>query len=583
MRIENLASLRGDTIETDLAIIGGGAAGLTIAREFLGRPTRVLILESGELKEQPCFTELNAVESVGEPRFAAQMQKRIELVGANCPSWSNEVQRFGVRCRVFGGSSQAWLGKSTVFDEIDFAQREWVPNSGWPFAATTLAPYIDRAAEALNLGPNYYDDRLWELIGMAPLAPKLDPKVLNSWFWQFARSRSNHRDILRLGPEFITVSAPNVRVLLNATVTRINTDMTGAAFEGLEMSTRQGDRFRVQAKAAVLAASAVENPRLLLASTSNRHPIGLGNQNDLVGRFLMDHPSGTIGHFRAEDAPSILERFGFYGIKHHGRTYIYTHGLVLSKELQRREKLLHCAAYMAQEYAIDDPWSALRRLLRADVKQPISDLAAVVSGAKLLAKGLGTRLFESNAVPQQVRNFVVDAIIRANPNFVVREFQTQGMPHKLKGIVINGLTEQRPDPESRITLSDKRDALGVPIARINWQIDEQAHRSLIRLGHLLLDELPRAGFPAPILEDWIAEERPQDSDITDIGHASGTTRMSDDPRRGVVNSKCQVHGVAGLYVAGASVFPTSGHANPTLMLMSLAIRLADQIKVDLAA
>jgi choline dehydrogenase-like flavoprotein len=583
MQVENLRSLCADrTIETDLVIIGGGPAGLTIAREFFRTSTRVLILESGELKEQPCLTELNRVDSVGEPRYAAQMQKRIELVGANCPSWSNEAQRFGVRCRVLGGSSHAWLGKSTVFDDIDFAEREWVPYSGWPFERETLAPHIDRAAEMLNLGPNCYNDRLCELIGLAPLTPELDPKVLKSWFWQFARSRINHRDILRLGPEFITFHAPNVRVLLNATVTRINTDTAGEAFEGLEVSNIHGDHLRVRAKTAVLAASAIENPRLLLASANRAHPNGLGNQNDLVGRFLMDHPSGTIGHFRAEDAPAILKRFGFYGIKHRGHSYIYTHGLVLSKELQERERLLHCSAYMAQEYAPDDPWSALRRLLRAKIDQPISDLAAVVSGVRLLAKGLGIRLFESNAVPQQVRNLVVDAMIKLNPNFVVREFQSQGMPHKLKGIMINGVTEQLPDPESRITLSDKLDALGLPMARINWRIDDQAWRSLIRLGHLLAAELPRAGLPTPVLEDWIARERPQDGDVTDIAHTSGTTRMSDDPKRGVVNSKCQIHGVAGLCVAGTSVFPTSGHANPTLMLVSLALRLADQIKTDLA-
>ena len=148
--------------------------------------------------------------------------------------------------------------------------------------------------------------------------------------------------------------------------------------------------------------------------------------------------------------------------------------------------------------------------------------------------------------------------------------------------MINGVTEQLPDPESRITLSDKLDALGLPMARINWRIDDQARRSLIRLGHLLAAELPRAGLPTPILEDWIARERPQDGDVADIAHTSGTTRMSDDSKRGVVNSKCQIHGVAGLYVAGTSVFPTSGHANPTLMILSLAIRLADKIKVDLA-
>ncbi|HEY2422847.1 MAG TPA: hypothetical protein VGH55_02015, partial [Chthoniobacterales bacterium] len=187
----------------------------------------------------------------------------------------------------------------------------------------------------------------------------------------------------------------------------------------------------------------------------------------------------------------------FYGIKHRGRAYIYTRGLVLSKELQERERLLHCAAYMAQEYAPDDPWSALKRLLRAKIDQPISDLAAVVSGGRLLAKGLGVRLFESNAVPQQIRNFVVDAMIKLNPNFVVREFQTQGMPHKLKGILINGVTEQVPDPESRITLSDKRDPLGLPMARIDWRIGDQARRSLIRLGHLLAAVTTASGSSHP--------------------------------------------------------------------------------------
>jgi choline dehydrogenase-like flavoprotein len=582
MQIEDLSSLHTDsTIEADLVIIGAGAAGLTIARELFDTRIRVLILESGVLTEQTCFTELNRVESVGEPRHAHQIRKRIELVGALCPSWSNETQRYGVRCRVFGGSSHAWLGKSSAFDDIDFAERYWVPYSGWPFGREVLAPYLDRAAQALNLGPNYYDDRLWKLIGMAPLEPALDPNVFKSWFWQFARSRIHHRDILRLGPEFITNDAPNVRVLLNATVTRINTDSAGTTFEGVEVSNITGGRLRVRAKTAVLAASAIENPRLLLASANDVHANGLGNQNDLVGRFLMDHPSGTIGHFGADDAPAILERFGFFGVRHEGRAYVYTHGLVVSKEMQEREGLLHCAAYMSQEYAPDDPWSALRRLLSAKIGQPISDLAAVLSGVRLLAKGLGIRIFESKAVPQQVRNFVVDAMIKLNPNFVVREFQSQGMPHKLKGFVINGVTEQRPDPESRITLSEKRDALGLPLPRIDWRIDDQARRSLIRLGQLLAAELPRAGLPGPQLEPWIVQEQPQDSDITDIAHTSGTTRMSNDRRRGVVNSDCQVHGIAGLYVAGASVFPTSGHANPTLMLVALAIRLADHIKNDL--
>ena len=169
---------------------------------------------------------------------------------------------------------------------------------------------------------------------------------------------------------------------------------------------------------------------------------------------------------------------------------------------------------------------------------------------------------------------------KQHPNFAGREIRE--LPHKLSGLRIDGISEQRPDPESRITLSDKTDALGVPMARVDWRIDNDVRRSLIRIGQLLVAELPRAGLPAPLLEDWIAQDRPQDSVITDHGHTSGTTRMSDNPKLGVVDRNCQVHGVAHLYVAGASVFPTGGHANPTLMIVSLAIRIADKIKVDLA-
>jgi choline dehydrogenase-like flavoprotein len=404
--------------------------------------------------------------------------------------------------------------------------------------------------------------------------------LLKSFFWQFARSRIDMLDHMRFGPEFLPFDAPNVRVLLNATVTRIDTNEAGSAFDGLEVSTIDGVRSRVRAKAAVLAASAIENARLLLVSRGN-NVNGLGNQHDTVGRFLMDHCGATIGRFKAEDWPGALERFGFYGVKQGGRLHMYMPGLVLSKELQEREQLLHCAVYMSQKIASCDPWGALKRLLRAKSDKPISDLLTFVSEPGLIAKGLGIRLFASNAVPEWAKRFVINAIMMRFPNFAVREFQSRGLPHILSDIVIEGISEQRPDPESRITLSDKCDALGVPIPRINWRIDDEARRSLMRLGQLLATEFPRARLPAPLLDDWVAEGRPQDSVIIDFGHTCGTTRISDNPKLGVVDSNCQVHGVAGLYVAGASVFPTSGHANPTLMILSLAIRLADRIKVDL--
>jgi choline dehydrogenase-like flavoprotein len=134
MRVENLETLGANaSIDADLVIIGGGPAGLTIAREFFGTSTRVLILESGQLTENPRATDLNTVESIGEPKGEAQVRRRIEWHGSGSSSWSNDSQGYGVRCRVLGGSSHAWAGKVAAFDSVDFAARDWISYSGWPF------------------------------------------------------------------------------------------------------------------------------------------------------------------------------------------------------------------------------------------------------------------------------------------------------------------------------------------------------------------------------------------------------------------------------------------------------------------
>jgi choline dehydrogenase-like flavoprotein len=237
---------------------------------------------------------------------------------------------------------------------------------------------------------------------------------------------------------------------------------------------------------------------------------------------------------------------------------------------------------MVGERAVDDPWEPLIRLLRAKSAAPVHDLMSVASSLDLLAKGACMRMLDALTGLEPVGASLDNAALRKFFNFSVREFQSRDLPHKLAGITLYGITEQRPDPESRITLSDQCDPLGMPIARVDWRVDEGARRSLIRLGQLIAAEFARAGLPPPLLEEWVAKERPHDGVVIDMGHTAGTTRMSDDPQLGVVNANCQVHGVAGLYIAGASVFPTSGHANPTLMIVSLAIRLADRIKHDLA-
>jgi choline dehydrogenase-like flavoprotein len=261
---------------------------------------------------------------------------------------------------------------------------------------------------------------------------------------------------------------------------------------------------------------------------------------------------------------------------------MYMHGLALSRDLQEREHLLNSAVYFLPERSPDDPWDALKRLLRRTSIKPVHDLLAVMTGAGLLAKGIGMKALESHATPTFLKDFIVNAAIRYSPNLVAEEFQSRGLPHKLTGLWIDAITEQRPDPESRVTLSGRTDRLGVPLARVNWRINDDERRTTVRITELVCGAFARAGLPRPILERWVAEKRLADGIIIDMAHTLGTTRMSENPRSGVVDQNCRVHGVHGLYVAGASVFPTSGHANPTLMILALAIRLADTIKSEFA-
>ena len=579
MEIANLASFAADSsFEADVAIVGGGPAGLTIAREFFGTSTRVLILESGLLDETPEHAALNEVESIGEPRTDAQKRKRIAFHGAQSLTWSHNVQPYGVRCRGLGGSTQAWAGKSAAFDEIDFAIRPWVPHSGWPITRASLDPYLDRAADALNLGPNCYDDGLWKLMGIKP--PELRFDGLRSFFWQFARSRIDHLDVIRVGREFLTSRADNVRVLLNATATQIGLTPDGGSFEGIEVSTIDGARSKVKARMAVIAASSIENARLLLASNAVQSH-GIGNGRDLVGRYLMDHAGARVARFDAGEAARVMRRFGFYGLRHQGRTHMYMHGLAPTPALQERLRLLNSAVYFMPEHSPDDPWGAFKRLLRRSSAKPMEDARIVVGGAGLVAKGIGMKVLASGATPDLLKEFIVNTAIRVNPNLVADEFRSRGMPHKLSLVSIDAIAEQRPDPDSRVRLSERTDRFGMPLAKVDWRINNDERRTIVQIARLTRDAFASAGLPTPILEPWVDEERLGDADIIDMAHSAGTTRMSASPASGVVDEDCQVHGVRGLFISGGSVFPTIGHANPTLMILALAIRLSDKIKSEL--
>jgi choline dehydrogenase-like flavoprotein/predicted dehydrogenase len=536
MRFFDLRELdENSVIETDICIIGTGPTGLAIARELAGTHIDVLVLESGGLEYEEDTQSLYEIQNVGRPRC---------------------IDQTDVRRRVFGGSSTIWTGRCAPFDDIDFEKRPWIDYSGWPLTRSDLDPYLERAGAYLGLGPHCYDDRLWSQFGRSDQPkPLLDHQFLEPIFWQFSKSRTNPQLSADVGRDLTFPNSPNLSVLLHANATHIHTNPDGTAFESVETSTLEKRRGRVRAKALVLGCGGIENARLLLASNSVM-PQGLGNQHDLVGRFLMDHPLCVLGHFNPEDAANVRDRFGLYWLRNQQGLHNYTHGVTLSDDIQRKEKLLRCNAYIEEfDIALDDPWDALYRVAsgvksKRISRQTLQDGRAILSNSGELTKGLYRRI--------------------AKNRYQLRRAQR---------VELHCLLEQMPDPESRVTLSmDQRDRLGLPISKINWKISDLERHSANRMGQLICQEFQRLKLPTPTLHPISQEGDSPVFQFMDKAHPTGTTRLSLNPKDGVVDQNLQVHGIQGLFVAGSSVFPTSGAANPTLMIVAVALRLADRLK-----
>ncbi|MEV6392327.1 GMC family oxidoreductase [Nocardia xishanensis] len=527
MRIEELAAVRDEELTADVCVVGSGPAGLTIAAELANSALRVLVLESGGRESSDAANALDDYDNVGARR--AQPDR---IAGD----------------RILGGNSHSWSGRCALLDELDFRHRPWVPGSGWPIGPADLEPYLRRAACHIGIGhgSGFTDDNFWALAGRARPAEALDPRRLRPYFWQISRDPSDPFDCKRFGAHVESRSATDVLVIVGATATHLDTDTDGTHVETLQVAGADPRPRTVRARAVVLATGGIGNPRLLLASRRAR-PEGLGNRNDQVGRYLMDHRCGAVGALEPTAAEAITQRFGKYVVKTpHGR-HTFVHGVALAPDIQAREGLLNCALWLQEVPAADDPWDSVKQLLRGRGDRHDARVALANSG--LLLAGARRRLI-----------------------------QHTGLPHKLDRIELRCMVEQAPNRDSRVTLTDRADRLGMPTARVDWRVHDQEDVTVRRAAALAVAEFARLGFAAPTLFDWAAPDSALPLELTDWAHPTGTTRMSADPRDGVVDADCLVHGMDNLFVAGSSVFPTAGHANPTLTIVALAVRLADHLR-----
>ena len=514
--------------ESDICIIGAGAAGLTLARRLAARGRSVTLLESGGLDFEQKTQDLYRGANVGMPYYDLDQS----------------------RLRFFGGTVAIWGGRCALLDPIDFRRREWVPYSGWPIAREALLPFYRQAHDMLELGAFNYDEDVWAALGVTD--PGFDPARIDVALWRFDElaerfAAARARDLFQ---------SPNLRILLHANVVKLQADAEGRRIQHVDVRSLDGPLLQLRARRYVVACGAIENARLLLASNDvEQH--GIGNAHDQLGRFFMEHPAGRIARI---DTPHPFEMWSTLKKRFMRDGPPLAPALRLGDEAQAQERALNGIVTMKLQR---DPKHGvtLGNKLYQGIKHSLNPTR---SGRALDHIYRGVRAW----LQVHVKETIARAKARAGKTSLY--------------LITRG--EQAPNPDSRVLLSDERDALGNPRANLDWrlgELDKHSQRVLVRVFDA---ELRRLGKGSATPSDWLADPNPQWPVDPTVGnhplanyHQLGGTRMSDDPRNGVVDGDCRVHGYDNLYVAGSSVFPTGGWANPTMTIIALALRLAEHL------
>ena len=530
---------------TDICILGGGPAGLTIAKEFLGAGVKAIVVESGGLSDDKRAVALYDGFSVGHP-----------------------VDLFLGRYRILGGASTRWGGRCAVLDPLDFEYRPWVPNSGWPIAYKDLAPFYERAKSICNFRLPWLSQEAIET-ALNTTLPPLSSRALSTQVWRYATSalsksilgkgHNSFRAALNFGSAFRDAFKvdSDITVLLHGNITHFEFSESATKVESVQVSTLDGRKTKIVARHFILCCGGIENPKIILNFPHN--VLSRVNRYDNVGRYFHQHPVGTVGVIEADRAATLSLQKTFNMFFRREMSTQYEIGLSLSSSTQQKLGLLN--ASVALYYGLDHyrVWRSAQRV-RGIINGTydfnpalLVDLIIMIFGAPVIADNI-------------IRRFVLGREVRKRRASI--------------RAVVN--LEQQPDRESRVYLSNDVDAMGMKKIVIDWKISKRERETAQFIARALELELQANKLGRLRMEPWLTSDSSlTENDLKSNLHFMGATRMAHTDRTGVVDKDCKLFGLENLFVAGTSVFPTGGHANPMLTIVALAIRLADHLKCKL--
>ena len=513
--------------DCDVCIVGGGPAGISLAIELADSGLQICILESGGLTHEATTQDL----------------LNGEVFGSDYPELHE------TRLAALGGSTGVWAGWCRPLDAIDFEARDWVPGSGWPFALSDLMPFYRRAHELCGLGSSDYDAGVWvRRTDSVPLP--LPPEQFSTTIFQISPVSfgTQYRGLLD--------RKANIRTVLHATALRLFAAPTADRIERARVSTLDNKQFDVTARIFVLAAGAIENARLLLLS-GDCPEISIGNGRGLVGRYFMEHGFINAGSYFCSDAAQSMAFHFPTRVQLDGHEVVVRSGFSVSPTIARGQRLLNAAIFFHPSYESHDVFDSPEISALLEIRDKLRGRAVPGGYLKRVVRVLHSPGKLAIAVHRR-------AFVRARPQ---RRWRTRA------------LFECAPHSDNRVSLCPERDRLNRPRVRVRWQLGELDLYS-VRQTHALLDNALRGAglgrFESRLVTD-LSWQRATEA----AKHHLGTTRMHGEPAYGVVDADCKVHGVPNLYIAGGSVFPTGGFANPTLTIVALAARLAEHIRNEL--
>jgi choline dehydrogenase-like flavoprotein len=422
------------------------------------------------------------------------------------------------RLRYFGGTSNHWGGWCRALDAHDFEKKDFIESSGWPISRKDLEPYLKETKSLLSISEP----------DLPIIHPPQNPFFKNSkefeeikfWLTEATRFGSKYKKTIQ--------DAKNITCALNANITDIKLKESLSLVESIKVENYSNNSFTVNCNNFILAAGGIENPRILL-NCNRQIKNGLGNQHDLVGRYFMEHPHNIVGKAIFEDhikRPENIRRF-----------------FSPSPILMKNQKLLNFGLRVYPSLLGEGE----REIYPVDFKEKIRNILCGYS------EDFGSLVFENDCFNQ--------------------------------GLLMVA-SEQAPNHSSRVKLGNKVDKFGMRQANLDWQLSEiDAHT--VRSGVInFAKSMATHGSGRVKIDDWLLSDPMKISSRNNHeiagNHHMGTTRMGSNAHEGVVDSNQQVFGIKNFYIAGSSVFSSSGHANPTFTIVQMTLRLADFLNEKLS-